>query len=143
MTYHADPPTLRPATAAEATVRGGGAAAVLDAQALARLADLDPGGRNGLVQRVLSTYAQSLQRLLEQLKAARQAGDSEAVRHAAHTLKSSSASVGALALSALCADVEARTRAEAILDRPALDAQVDRLLAEAERIRAALATATK
>jgi hypothetical protein len=42
----------------------GGAAGVLDAQALARLAELDPKGGGELVQRVLRTYAASLERLM-------------------------------------------------------------------------------
>jgi hypothetical protein len=83
---------------------------VLDAQSLARLHALDPGGKAGLVARVLATYAQSLQRLLDQLRVARGGSDMQAVRLVAHTLKSSSASIGALALSGLCADTERRLR---------------------------------
>jgi len=47
----------------------------------------------------------------------------------AHTLKSSSASVGALALSARCAEIERRLREGADGD---LQADVQRLLAEGE-----------
>ncbi len=108
---------------------------LLDAQALARLHELDPGGQAGLVRRILATYAQSLQRLLAQLAAARAAGDREGMRHAAHTLKSSSASVGALELSALCAQAEAGLRDG---DTAALPALLDRLCAEGERILAGL-----
>ena len=108
---------------------------VLDAQALARLHDLDPSGKAGLVARVLSTYTASLQRLLGQLRVARQDADAQGQRHVAHTLKSSSASVGALKLSALCADIERRLR-----DGPmqGLDAQLDALDAEGERVLAAM-----
>lgn len=136
MLYHCNPLARRlcaPVAPAEAVASAGGGATagLLDAQALARLHDLDPGGRSGLVQRVLKTYTQSLQRLLEQLRAALAAGDSAAVRHAAHTLKSSSASVGALALSALCADVEAQLRRT---DAALPAALLERLLAEGDRI---------
>jgi len=62
------------------------------------------------VARVLATYTRSLERLLEQLRQSREASDLQAQRHVAHTLKSSSASVGALKLSALCADIESRLR---------------------------------
>ena len=106
-------------------------AGLLDAQALARLQELDPGGQAGLVQRVLATYTLSLQRLLEQLAAARAAGDRDGMRHAAHTLKSSSASVGALELSALCAQAEAGLRDG---QTAALASVLDRLGAEGERI---------
>jgi histidine phosphotransfer protein HptB len=92
------------------TLPGPSAPGVLDAEALARLHELDPGGKAGLVPRVLSTYTQSLQRLLEQLQQAREQSDTQTQRHVVHTLKSSSASVGALKLAALCADTEGRLR---------------------------------
>ena len=108
---------------------------VLDREALDRLRELDPGGRGGLVDRVLTTYAQSLGKLLEQLGAARAAADSNGLRHVSHTLKSSSASVGALQLSALCADIERRVR-EGQTD--GLDVQLDAMEAEGRRVLAAL-----
>lgn len=83
---------------------------VLDAQALARLGELDPAGQAGLVQRVLRTFAASLDKLALQLGQARAAGDSDAIRHVAHTLRSSSASVGAVELARICAEIERRVR---------------------------------
>lgn len=109
--------------------------AVLDKDALDRLRELDPGGKAGLLQRVLATYAQSLGRLLDQLAAARAASDAQGLRHVAHTLKSSSASVGALQLSALCADIERRVRDGAGDD---LGERLDAMTLEARRILAAL-----
>ena len=85
-------------------------AAVLDAQALAGLTMLDPTGANKLVQRVLSTYHASLGRLLQQIADGQARTDHAAVRLAAHTLKSSSASIGALDLSRLCASAEQAIR---------------------------------
>ena len=83
----------------------------LDAQALARLRELDPDGRQGVVQRVLKTYESSLQRLIAQFVEARDAGDTVALKELAHKLKSSSAAVGALELAARCGDLERRIRA--------------------------------
>jgi HPt (histidine-containing phosphotransfer) domain-containing protein len=108
---------------------------VLDADAVARLVALDPDGKIGLLDRVLSTYTQSLQRLLAQLQTARSDHDAQGQRHVAHTLKSSSASVGALALSSLCADVERRLRDGPMAD---IDGQLDSLVSEGERVLAAL-----
>lgn len=108
---------------------------LLDAQALARLQELDPGGKSGLLARVLATYTQSLQRLLEQWRSARAGADAQGLRHVAHTLKSSSASVGALKLSALCADIERRLREG---PTQGLDAEFDGLADEGERVLAAL-----
>ncbi|HEX6019400.1 MAG TPA: Hpt domain-containing protein [Burkholderiaceae bacterium] len=108
--------------------------AVLDAAALARLAELDPGGSAGLVQRVLSTYSSALERSHQELLRVRQPLQSEPLRHLAHTLKSSSASVGALGLSALCAQVEQHARSPAGDIGPLLDA----LLAEMQRVAGAV-----
>lgn len=95
-------------------VPGSGCAATvpseLDAAALQRLRDLDPTGGGQLVPRVMRAFDGSLQRLAEQLATARVAGDTQTLRHVAHTLKSSSASVGALALARLCAEIEAVVR---------------------------------
>jgi HPt (histidine-containing phosphotransfer) domain-containing protein len=82
----------------------------LDAAALASLRSLDPTGAAKLVQRVVGAFETSAARLLPQLDAAQAGGDWAGVRHVAHTLKSSSASVGALALSRLCAEVEGLIR---------------------------------
>jgi histidine phosphotransfer protein HptB len=136
MPYRFHPHPRWPAAQAEAAMGAGGGLALLDATALARLSELDPGGKAGLVGRVLRTYTQSLERMLGQWHVARAAGDATALRHIAHTLKSSSASVGALGLSALCADVEAHLR-EGRLE--GLETQLDRLAAEAERIHIGLA----
>ena len=86
--------------------------ALLDAAALARLQELDPKGENDLLARVLKAYQASAARLMPQLEAARLAGDRAGVRLVAHTLKSSSASIGALQVSSLCAQVEALIRNE-------------------------------
>lgn len=82
----------------------------LDPQSLARLRELDPDGRQGVVQRVMVAFDTSLARMVVQLQAQVEAGNAEVVAGIAHTLKSSSASVGALTLSRACADVESRLR---------------------------------
>ncbi|MDP3822600.1 MAG: Hpt domain-containing protein [Burkholderiales bacterium] len=88
----------------------------LDPEALARLTELDPKGENQLLQRVLRAFQTSAARLMPQLEAARLSGDRATVRLVAHTLKSSSASIGALELSQVCAQVEGRIRAESADD---------------------------
>ncbi len=86
---------------------------VLDPVALARLRELDPTGENKLVERVLKAFQTAAARLMPQLKAARAANDRTTVRLVAHTLKSSSASIGAVALSQLCSELEATIRNDA------------------------------
>jgi HPt (histidine-containing phosphotransfer) domain-containing protein len=109
--------------------------AVLDAAALARLSELDPTGNGTLVQRVLATYATSLERTRSELLRARHPMQPEALRHLSHTLKSSSASVGALALSALCAQVEQHVRVPQPGD---IDSLLDAMLAEMQRVAGAV-----
>ncbi|KPF44792.1 hypothetical protein IP87_07045 [beta proteobacterium AAP121] len=86
------------------------APAGLDAVALGRLRELDPDGRHGVLQRVLTAFETSLSRMLVQLAAEREGGNAAVVAGVAHTLKSSSASVGALELARACAEVEHRLR---------------------------------
>jgi HPt (histidine-containing phosphotransfer) domain-containing protein len=107
----------------------------LDATALARLRELDPDGRHGVVMRVMAAFETSLSRMLVQLAAQRDAGDAGIVSGIAHTLKSSSASVGALALAQACTEIERRLRSGTEGD---LDADVERLLQEGELALAAV-----
>jgi HPt (histidine-containing phosphotransfer) domain-containing protein len=102
-------------------------AAVLDEAALGRLRDLDPTGANQLMSRVLTAFEASLTRLMPQLAQAQGTQDCAVIRHVAHTLKSSSASVGALHLSKLCAELEAAARG-AELD--GMDARINAMRTE-------------
>jgi len=124
-----------PPNAPDADSEAAAWATVLDQDALNRLRELDPDGKSGLLRRVLATYVQSLGRLLDQLAVARAASDLQGLRHVAHTLKSSSASVGALQLSALCADIERRVREGT---GEGLDARLDAMALEGRRILDAL-----
>ena len=108
---------------------------VLDAQALALLAQLDPSGSGRLFTRVMSTYRASLAHLIGQLITAREPFDPDSMRMAAHTLKSSSGSVGALGLSQLCGSAEAALRDKRFDALPAL---LDALLVEAGRVDSAV-----
>ena len=110
-------------------------ARMLDAQALANLAQLDPTGASKLLSRVLTAYRGSLARLLPQLTAARMPFDLGTLKLVTHTLKSSSASIGALDLAALCSAAELALR-EGRLD--GLPRTLDDLLAEAARVDAAV-----
>jgi HPt (histidine-containing phosphotransfer) domain-containing protein len=111
------------------------AAVVLDEASLQRLHELDPEGTNQVVQRVLRAFETSLQRMLPQSMQALAQGDHEAVRHVVHTLKSSSASVGALALSRRCGEIENRLR---VLQSQDLDTLMDGLNTEGQRVLAAV-----
>jgi HPt (histidine-containing phosphotransfer) domain-containing protein len=108
---------------------------VLDPAALAGLRELDPHGLNRLLERVVRAFQGSLDRMVPQLVEAQARRDAAGVRHVVHTLKSSSASIGALRLSTLCAQLEAAVRGGST---DGLDAQIDALCAEVEAVRPAL-----
>jgi HPt (histidine-containing phosphotransfer) domain-containing protein len=121
LTGSAAPAVLVSGVAHDATP--GPAETELDAAALNNLRELDPQGTAGLLVRVVQAFDISAQRLVPQLEVAVQAGDMSGVRHVAHTLKSSSASVGALTLSRCCAELEAQareSRSEGLAERAAV-----------------------
>ena len=119
-------PAADAASAGAADVLGDLDPAVIDADALRRLAELDPTGANRLLQRVFQAFESSVLRMLPQLQSALDSGDMPGVRHVAHTLKSSSASMGAIKLSRLCAEIETMVRVEKVDGLPERIAEMDR-----------------
>lgn len=107
----------------------------LDAAAVAGLRELDPTGSNNLIQRVFTAFKSSTARLVPQLLESHRTSDVRGMRHVAHTLKSSSASVGGKKLSAICADLETRTRDGITGD---VTPQVQALVAEVDNVLQAL-----
>jgi CheY-like chemotaxis protein len=91
----------------------------LDRAALNKIYALERGGATGLVTRLIELYLRESPPLIEALKQADQAGDLAALGAAAHTLKSSSANVGAMKLRALSAELERQARARAVEDAAA------------------------
>jgi hypothetical protein len=109
---------------------------VLEPEAIQRLRELDPTGGNKLLERVVAAFASSLERLLPDLARARSGPlDLTAVRQVSHTLKSSSASLGAVVLSNRCARIEAQARDG---NTDGLDAELDAMLDDIAQVRAAL-----
>jgi len=89
-----------------------------DPAVLRRLADLGQG--DDFVPRVVEKYLSSSAGLLAALRDAVAASDPKAVAAAAHTLKSSSAQIGAVRLSALCKELEALGRSGSLERVPEL-----------------------
>lgn len=83
------------------------------------------------MRRVFETYLASLTKLRHQLDDAQSRAEPAAMRLAVHTLKSSSANVGALNLAKLCTEVEHAIRDA---DADAAPVLVNRLRAEADRV---------
>jgi signal transduction histidine kinase/CheY-like chemotaxis protein/HPt (histidine-containing phosphotransfer) domain-containing protein len=97
----ADPP---------AAAEGAPADAVLDRRALAAITALDQAGRPSVLQKVVALYLQQSPGLVDLLRSAVDGNDSAALRAAAHSLKSSSANLGALGLSEKCRALESKAR---------------------------------
>ncbi|MDH3237576.1 MAG: response regulator [Deltaproteobacteria bacterium] len=99
---------------------------------------LENNGSKGLFGKVLSLYLSDSPKLVEGILSAVEEGDGESLRRAAHTLKSSSANVGATDLLELCRKVEEMARAGEI---PASgDPLLGRLEEEYRSVREALST---
>jgi len=95
----------QPATATEQYAAGNGAA--LSEAVLTGLRELENESDGGLVQRLMSGFLHSSPELLNDLRRGSATRDADTIRVAAHTLKSASRVIGALALSARCATLEA------------------------------------
>jgi CheY-like chemotaxis protein len=82
----------------------------IDDSALESLSTLPQAGDHDLVNQVIQTYINTSMDLMTRLGEAIDRSDSEYIRSAAHSLKSSSANVGAIKLAELCASMETSTR---------------------------------
>ena len=80
--------------------------AALNLKFLDQLRELDPSGGMGLARRILQIYLDSSGTSMAQIEQAIAASDVETLRRAAHSLKSSSANVGAETLSGLFKQLE-------------------------------------
>jgi len=100
------------------------------------------GGEAAFIQELIDTYLTDAPELFAQMRSALAAGDAETFRRAAHSLKSNSASLGALTLSALAKELEmmgkAGTLEGAAAKIAAADAEYARVKAALEQKRAAL-----
>ena len=108
---------------------------VLDAGALERLRELDPNNENRLMERVVNAFETSVGRLMPQLQDALLANELAGIRHVSHTLKSSSASIGAVKLSKMCSEIESMARQN---QSDGMTERVVLLQAEVEIVRVAL-----
>ncbi|HJT60705.1 MAG TPA: response regulator [Burkholderiales bacterium] len=100
-----------PAPAAEPAARvTGKRGGVLDRQVLEQLGKVLTNGKPELLTRVINLYLVESPKLMHKLKQAAGASNAREIASSAHSLKSSSANVGAKALSRYCEDLEASAR---------------------------------
>jgi signal transduction histidine kinase/DNA-binding NarL/FixJ family response regulator len=119
----------------EATPPGSLAPSPIDTKILQSFRSMVGDTAELILGEMIDCYLEEAPKLLQAIAAAVAQGDMIALRQAAHTLKSSSATLGATTLSRLCKELEATSRTgntEAKLD------QVPQIEAEYERVKAAL-----
>ncbi len=102
----------------------------LNLQALDQLRAIQPGNHPDLIQRVISLYVADSPGLLAAMRDALRQGNASALERAAHSLKSSSAALGATGLSERCKKLEAMAHGQSLTQAEALLAQVEADLAD-------------
>jgi CheY-like chemotaxis protein/HPt (histidine-containing phosphotransfer) domain-containing protein len=123
--------------AAPAAPASGKAAEVLDRQVLDQLGKLLTNGKPELLARAINLYLVESPKLMQKLKLAAGAGDAPEIARAAHSLKSSSANMGATAFSRYCADIEAAANRADVEEARKMFGKIE---AEHARVQSALAT---
>ena len=86
----------------------------IDPRAWDSIRSLQRPGQPEMLCKVIDKYLTSSRRLIDAMREAVPQRDAEALHHTAHSLKSSSATVGALRLAALCKDMETMGRTNAL-----------------------------
>jgi len=86
------------------------ASGVLDAQVLQGLRELGGDDDPGLLLEVVGMFLEDAPLRMREIEQALQRGDLKLLERAAHSLKSASANVGAMALSGLCRRIEESAR---------------------------------
>jgi CheY-like chemotaxis protein len=115
----------RNATTSEGPTDSSATAAMLDRGVLAQLQE-ELGGAEALRQ-VIATFLEGTPRFLGGLRAAASRGDASGMQQVAHTLRSTSAMLGATALAAQCAELEHLSRAGIVPDAVSRVAAIDAL----------------
>jgi CheY-like chemotaxis protein len=104
----------------------------VEPEALSAFARELGGGAADVVAEIVETYLHDTPELIRQMREAVRAGDAAALDRAAHTLKSSSATVGAMTLSSRCRAIEEQARGGRVSD---LGDAVRSVEGEFERVR--------
>jgi CheY-like chemotaxis protein/HPt (histidine-containing phosphotransfer) domain-containing protein len=139
-TAEPEPDGVAPAALVEPAEPDGAAPAALaepiDRAVLEGLRELQVPGEPDLVAEFIRLFRDETPPLLAALRTGVGQGQADQVKKAAHTLKSTSANLGAHQMAALCAELEQRGRSGALEGTPALLAQLEQ---ELERVSQALA----
>lgn len=107
----------------------------VDFQAIQALCDMFGENASSVLVEVIDSFLEDTPQILQVIRNAVDAGDAVALRQATHTLKSTSATLGAMTLSNLCKQLEAIAKDDTLAGAPEIASQME---AEYERVRCAL-----
>lgn len=105
---------------------------VLDMKVLKTIREMERDGSPGLVERLIDLYQRDAAILLQQMREIAACGEYEKLRIVAHTLKSSSANVGAVRVQSLCKDLEMMAREGIVPDATAHVAAIEQEFTRAQ-----------
>ncbi len=109
--------------------------AVIDPQTIANLRSLNPGDGDEFFREIAGIFCEDTPLRLAELDQSLASGDLAKFTRAAHSIKGSSANLGAMALRAVAEKLEHQSRTSGLADTASL---VDQIKAEFSRARAAL-----
>jgi HPt (histidine-containing phosphotransfer) domain-containing protein len=98
---------------------------ILDPKPLADILELQRRKAPNLLNTLLLRYREESAQLLHKLKTALDQGNADGVHRAAHSLRSSSATLGARSLAALCEDLETKGRTGQLVNAGPMLAQIE------------------
>jgi CheY-like chemotaxis protein len=88
----------------------------IDGKALEEIRALQRSGTPDLLEKIVERYLKDASRLLQSMREAIATANGDVLRRGAHTLKSSSATLGAFRLAQHCREMESRARAGRLAD---------------------------
>jgi HPt (histidine-containing phosphotransfer) domain-containing protein len=104
----------------------------IDSEAINNLRELNPGDGGAFLREIIAIYIEDTPKRIEDLKTSMAAGDVALFTRSAHTIKGSSANVGAFVLKGVAERMESLSRREGLKSMPTMVADC-----EAEFTRAA------
>ena len=113
---------------------------IIDTEAIASLRDLNPGDGGAFLKEILGIYLEDTPKRLAELRTFLASGDAASFTRAAHTIKGSSANVGALALRGAAERLELVSKKEGLANVAALVEDCEREFTRAKAELAKLAS---
>jgi HPt (histidine-containing phosphotransfer) domain-containing protein len=101
---------------ASAQAREDAPATEIDEKALDEIRKLQRSGAPDLLEKIVERYLKDASRLVQSMREAAATANGDALRRAAHTLKSTSATLGVIRLAQHCREIENRARSGRVAD---------------------------